>query len=427
MKIKNFRWWIIGLISLATLINYLDRQSLPIAIGELRKSFAISDVDYGLINSLFLFAYGTMYAVGGRLLDILGTKKGYGLMIIWWSVASMLQAAVYSVFGLGLVRFLLGIGEGGAFPGSAKGISEWFPVKERAVAFGIFNSGSSLGAILAPPLISLIIAGFNWRWAFIICGATGLLWVIAWFKIYSGPFSSKFITKKEKKYLQEDSLKTSGEQIEPDSFRKLFGCTQVWNLLLVKFLTDAAWFFFIFWLPKYLSDVRGLDIKSIGAYAWIPYAFAGLGSLSGGWLSSYLLKTTGSLDKARKIPLGMAACLLPFSLLIFSASLNMSIVLFSIAMLGHQLWSTIIQTLPTDIFPSKNVGSISGLMGCAGTYGAMIFSYLVGQIVTEYGYHPAFIGAGILHPISFILILLLLKKIEPVSQKTVVLASKQFI
>lgn len=419
-KIKSFRWWIVGLIALATAINYLDRQTFPVAISEVRKTIPISDVQYGMINSLFLFAYGTMYAVGGRVLDILGSRVGYAVMITWWSLANVLHGLVSSVMGLGIARFLLGVGEGGGFPGSAKVVSEWFPAKERSFAFGIFNTGSSLGAVIAPPLIAFIIATLNWRWAFILSGALGLVWVIGWLRIYSIPAKNKFITSGEKDYiassLKEDSAGNNSEKSKIP-WISLFRYRKVWGLLTIKFLTDAGWFFFIFWLPKYLNDVRGLDIIGIGAYAWIPYAFAGGGSFIGGWLSSYLLKNNFSLDMSRKIPLGISAAMLPASLLITDASLNMAVLFFSMAMFGHQFWSTIVQTLAADMFPSKIIGSVAGLMGCIGTYGAMLFSLAIGFIIEEYDYGPAFIIAGILHPLSFILVFIIIKKIEFVKMK----------
>lgn len=415
--IKNFRWWIIGLIALATAINYLDRQTLPVAIGELKKTIPISDGQYGMINSLFLFAYGTMYAVGGRLLDILGTRIGYAVMIVWWSLANILHGMVSSVMGLGVARFLLGIGEGGGFPGSAKAVSEWFPVKERAFAFGIFNTGSSLGAVIAPPLIALIISAMSWRWAFILSGLLGLIWVVAWLRMYSLPGKSRFITAGEKDYITA-SLKDPGKAGHEENVKipwiSLFRYRKVWGLITVKFLTDAGWFFFIFWLPKYLNDVRGLDIMGIGAYAWIPYAFAGAGSFIGGWSSSYLLKRTQSLDRSRKVLLGVSAAMLPASLLIADASLNMAVFFFSMAMFGHQCWSTILQTLAADLFPSKVVGSVAGLMGCLGTYGAMLFSLVIGFLIESAGYDPAFIIAGLLHPLSFILVFIIIRTIEPV-------------
>lgn len=415
-KINNFRWWIVGFIALATAINYLDRQNLPVAISEIKKTIFINDVQYGMIMSLFLFAYGTMYAVGGRILDILGSKRGYTLMIIWWSLANILHGLVSTVTGLGIARFLLGIGEGGAFPGSAKVVSEWFPAKERSFAFGIFNTGSSIGAVAAPPLIAFIIAILNWRWAFIISGSLGLIWVIAWLALYSVPAKNKFVTPEEKEYiessLKEEKKAAAGSSSSHVPWLSLFKYRKVWGLITVKFLPDAGWYFFIFWLPKYLNEVRGLDIQGIGAYAWIPYAFAGGGSFLGGWLSSYLLKKNFSLDMARKIPLGIAAAMLPASLLITDASLNMAIVFFSMAMFGHQLYSTIVQTLVADMFPSKVVGSVSGLMGCGATYGAMIFSLFIGFIIEAYGYRPAFIISGVLHPLSFLLVFLIIRKIE---------------
>jgi ACS family hexuronate transporter-like MFS transporter len=426
LKIKNFRWWTVGLIALATAINYLDRQNLPVALSEIRKTIPVSDIQYGLINSLFLFAYGTMYAAGGRIIDLLGSRVGYAVMIIWWSVSNMFHGLVSSVTGLGIFRFLLGIGEGGAFPGSAKVVSEWFPSKERALAFGIFNTGSSIGALIAPPLIAMIITTLNWRWAFIITGIIGVVWAIAWLLVYAVPSKSKFITKEEQKYIADAHSKeeiASGTLDVRISWFSLFSYRKLWGILAIKFFPDAGWYFFIFWLPKYLNDVRGLDIKAIGSYAWIPYAFAGCGSFFGGWLSSYLIKRNVSLDLARKIPLGIAAAMLPVSLLITEASLDMAIVFFSMAMFGHQLYSTIVQTLVADMFPSKIVGSVSGLMGCVATYGAMLFSLIIGFVIDKYGYNPAFFVSGLLHPLSFILLFIIIKKIEIIKVKIPVVKS----
>ncbi|MGN6298995.1 MAG: MFS transporter [Ginsengibacter sp.] len=413
----NFRWLIAGLISISIAINYLDRQNLPVAISEIKKSIPVDDVQYGMITSLFLLSYGTMYAVGGRILDILGSRRGYAITIIWWSLANMLHGLVSSVMGLGIARFLLGAGEGGAFPGAAKVISEWFPAKERSLAFGLFNTGSSLGAVIAPPLIAFIVATLNWRWTFIITGSFGLVWVAAWLILYSQPIKNKFIKKKEKCYIisslkQEGACNIGNSELKSISWKGLFKYRKVWGLIAAKFLPDAAWYFFIFWLPKYLNDVRDLDIHGIAVYAWIPYLFAGAGSFLGGWLSSFLMKKGVSLDFSRKIPLGIAALMLPTSLLIADASLNVAIIFFGMAMFGHQLYSTIIQTMVTDMFPSSIVGSVSGLMGCGATYGAMLFSLVIGFIIEAYGYNPAFIISGLLHPLSFILIFVIIRKIE---------------
>ncbi len=420
IKIKNFRWWIAILLAAATALNYLDRQSLPVVIKEIQKSIPISDIDYSYLQMAFLLAYGIMYAVGGRILDVLGTRIGYTIMIIWWSFSNMLQGLVSSVLGLGVARFFLGIGEGGGFPGSAKAVSEWFPPRERSFAFGIFNTGSSVGAVIAPPLIALIAVSLSWRWVFIIFGLGGIVWALAWFFIYNIPLKNKFVTEEEKKMIADSKVVLKTEPAVNENkirWRDLFKYRKMWGLLLIKLFSDSAWYFFIFWLPKYLGDVRNLDIKAIGYYAWIPYAFAGVGSFVGGWLSSFLIRKNVSLDASRKIALGISAALLPASLFITNAPLGYAIIFFSIAMLGHQFWSTIVQTLATDIFPSYVVGSVSGLMGAIGSFGAILFNLLVGILVTSFGYSPVFIIAGILHPLSFILVLLIIRKIEMVKIK----------
>ena len=418
MKIKNFRWWIAILLAAATALNYLDRQSLPVVIKEIQKIIPISDIDYSYLQMAFLLAYGIMYAAGGKIIDMLGTRAGYAIMIIWWSLANMIQGLVSSVLGLGFARFLLGIGEGGGFPGSAKAVSEWFPPKERSFAFGIFNTGSSLGAVIAPPLIALIAVSLSWRWVFIIFGLAGLIWALCWFFIYNVPARNKFITEKEKKHIEEsiDLSEADNKAVHKTTIPwiDLFKYRKLWGLLLIKLFSDSAWYFFIFWLPKYLGDIRNLNIKEIGYYAWIPYAFAGVGSFVGGWLSSFLISRNVSLDTSRKIALGIAASLLPVSLFITDAPLGYAIVFFSIAMLGHQFWSTIVQTLAADIFPSSSVGSVAGLMGAVGSFGALLFNLLVGILVTNYGYSPVFIIAGMMHPLSFVLALLVIRKIEMV-------------
>jgi MFS transporter, ACS family, hexuronate transporter len=397
MELSRFRWWVAGMLAAATALNYLDRQSLPVLIGEVQKAIPISDQDFGWLNSLFLIAYAIMYAVGGRIMDWLGTRVGYALMIIFWSVANFCQGLVSSVVGLGVFRFMLGIGEGGGFPGSAKAVSEWFTARERSFAFGIFNTGSSVGAVIAAPLAALLATNFGWRWMFFVTGALGIVWAVIWLKCYKTPATPA----------------TNGEAREPQvRWIELLRYRQVWGLILAKFLTDSAWFFFIFWLPKYLSAARGLNIKQIGYYGWIPYALAGAGSFVGGWLSGALLARQFTLDNARKIALGLSAALVPVAVLIVPSPLSLTIVFYSVAMFAHQFWSTIMQTLAADLFPPKMVGSVAGLMGGAGALGAAIFSFIAGGIVSQYGYAPVFVATGVVHPISFLVILVLVGRIE---------------
>jgi ACS family hexuronate transporter-like MFS transporter len=413
--VRNLRWWIAGLLALATALNYLDRQSLPVVVGELQKEIPISEVEYSQMQSLFLLSYAIMYAVGGGVMDWLGTRAGYALMIVFWSVATLLHGFASSVGELKLFRFLLGLGEGGAFPGSAKAVSEWFPASERSFAFGIFNTGSSVGAVIAPPLIALIVSTSGWRWVFYVAGALGVVWGALWLLFYELPSRHKRITAEERDYLREQLEEVGGPTPKVSYFR-LFSYRQVWGLLIAKFLTDSAWFFFIFWLPKYLADVRHLNIKEIGYYAWIPYALAGVGSFFGGWLSSYLIRRNFTIDTSRKVALCASALLMPVSLGIITSPLSIAIAFFSTAMFAHQFWSTIIQTLVADMFPSSTVGAVAGLLGCAGSFGAMLFNLLVGQIVTHFhSYGPVFTIAGLMHPIGFLTILLLVRRIERVA------------
>jgi ACS family hexuronate transporter-like MFS transporter len=408
--IPNLRWWIAGLLAVATALNYLDRQSFPIAVKVLQRDIPVSDQQYSNLQSAFLLAYSIMYAVGGRIMDRLGTRAGYAVVILWWSIANFLHGLASSVTGLGIFRFLLGLGEGGAFPGSAKVVSEWFPKSERSTAFGIFNTGSSVGAVIAPPLIAGMIVAFgNWRWVFFATGMFGIVWAALWWKSYALPADHAWITASERSYLEG----TIPPELSPSPYWQFFRYVPVWGLMIAKFLTDSAWFFFIFWLPRYLGEVRGLNIQQIGYYAWIPYTFAGIGSLSGGALSSYLLRRGVSLDAARKIPLGLSAALMPISLLIVSAPLGFAIVFFSVALFAHQFWSTIVQTLVTDLFEPRSVGSVAGLLGAVGSFGAMLFSLMVGTLVSQFhGYGVVFAIAGLLHPVSLAIVLVTARRIE---------------
>jgi len=413
--IQNFRWWIAGLLALATALNYLDRQSFPVVIGEIKREIPLSNEQYGQLTSLFLLAYAIMYAGGGRLMDRLGTRIGYTVMIVWWSAANCLMGTVSSVFGLGLFRFLLGMGEGGGFPGSAKAVSEWFLPRERAMAFGIFNTGSALGAGIAPPLIALIVSTLGWRWVFYLTGSVGFLWAMIWMKVYQPPAKNPFVSVEEREMIESaqaaERTNQSGEPLPP--WTGFFRINEVRGLMLAKFLSDAGWFFFIFWLPKYLGDIRHLDIKHIGYFAWIPYAFAGCGSMTAGLLSSFLLRRNFNLNQTRKISLGISAALLPASLLIVAAPLNFAIVFYSTVMFGHQCFASIVQTLPADLFPSRVVGSVGGLLGSAGSFGAMLFNLFIGWLVEYHGYAPAFLIAGLLHPLAFLVILASVKRIAP--------------
>jgi len=414
IKVQNYRWWIAVLLMIATALNYLDRQSLPMLVSELRNAIPIDDIAFGQLNFLFLLAYGIMYMVGGRIIDWLGPKTGLFIMVVWWSLATVLHGLVSGLTGLFIARFLLGLGEGGGFPGSAKVISEWFPIKERSFAFGLFNTGSSIGAMIAPPLIALIVLSFSWRWVFIFTGLAGIAWAAVWYFYYVSPAEGKFGKVNDKKlipYADSAELTTDNFDIK---WIKLFEYRQIWGVLAARFLIDSAWYFVIFWLPKYLAVTRGLDIKAIGGFAWIPYAWAGGGSILGGWFSSYIIKKGISLDKSRKITLAIASALLPATLLITQSPLGLALVFFSMAMFGHQAFSTILQTACADLFPSKVVGAVSGLAGSAGCFGAMLFSLLAGQLIHHFGYPIVFTLVGLMHPAAFLLVILVVRSFAQV-------------
>lgn len=416
MKIRNLRWWIAGLLTLATALNYLDRQSFPNVLAEIRNDIPVSTEAYTRLTSLFLIAYGTMYVGGGWILDRLGTRWGYLLMIVWWSAATFFTGRATSLGGLQTCRFLLGMGEGGGFPGSGKAVSEWFPPRERSFAFGLFNMGSALGAIIAAPLLSRIAGHFGWRWVFHLTGIAGFLWAAVWYFLYRTPDQSRQITVEERDLLQ----RTMPPPVPGASRLRwidLFRYRQVWGLMIAKLLTDSVWYFLIFWLPKYLADARKFDTRDIGAYAWIPFVFAGAGSFVGGGLGSLLLRRGMTLDRARKVALFTAALLMTATTFINGTPVGFALVFYSLALFGHQFWSANVQTLAADLFPSRVVGSVEGLLGSAGAFGAALVGEGFGWLIHRDGYALPFLICGGLHALSFGIVLTLVRRIEPLSLK----------
>lgn len=407
----SFRWKIALLVSAAIAISYLDRQTLPVAVKAVQKDIPISNTDFSHLNTAFLITYGLMYAIGGKLLDVLGTRLGFTVCMLFWSLACVSHGFAVSVGMLATSRLLLGVGEGGGFPAATKAVAEWFPITERSSAMGIINAGTAVGAVAAPPLIALILSHASWRWVFFITGVFGLVWVVAWRIFYFVPSDSPKAAEDSRFRGNETGLPN---QSEGNRFLKLLRFRQTWGLVVAKFLSDAAWYFYLFWLPKYLYDARGLDIKAVGAFAWIPYAAAGIGCLCGGGLSSFLARGNHSLNFARKMALGLSAAVMPLILLVPHASLAWAIVLFSIAYFGQQSWSTLVMVLPTDIFPRQAVGTIAGLVGFGGAMGGVVFGQLVGYLLDHgFGYTLVFSLAGSFHVIAFGLICLAIPLIRP--------------
>lgn len=389
------RWSIAVLVSCAIAISYFDRQTLPVAIAAIQRDIAMTNTGYSVLQSAFLIAYALMYAVGGRFIDAVGTRFGFALIMVWWSLACAAHGLARGFGFLTLSRFLLGMGEGGGFPASTKAVAAWFSPQHRATAMGIINAGTAVGAVLAPPLLAFVIIHLNWRWVFFLSGLVGLLWTAWWLSTYREPVSSE-------PHVQESV-----------AWMSLLGIPQVWALVVAKFLSDAAWYFYLFWLPKYLYDVRGFDTKSVGYYAWIPYAASGAGSLLGGWFSSWLLRRNHSLTYARKLALGLSAAVMPAILFVTHVRVELAIVIFSIAFFGQQSWSTLVMILPADLFPHHAVGSVAGLVGFGGAMGGLVFGLLAGYLLDQgYGYGVVFAAAGSFHVLAFGLIHLALPTVE---------------
>jgi MFS transporter, ACS family, hexuronate transporter len=412
---SSIRWGIAILISAAIAISYFDRQTLGVAIKSVGSSIAITDGQYAWLMSAFLITYGLMYAAGGWLLDILGTRRGFLIIMVWWSLACASHGLATSFTMLAVSRLLLGIGEGGGFPAATKAVAEWFPVRERSTAMGIINAGTAIGGVVAAPGIALILSVAQWPWVFYVSGAIGLLWALWWILAYFTPQRHPRLGAAEREAIQEVFMAAETKEASVPWWT-LFRFPQVWGLVTAKFLTDAAWYFYLLWLPKYLYDVRHFNTRDVGYFAWIPFAAAGLGCLVGGGFSSWLIKRGCSLNTARKAALGASAAMMPLIVLVTRSPVSLALVLFSIAYFGQQSWSTLIMTLPADLFPRRAVGSVAGLVGFGGAMGGVVFGQLVGWLLgSGYGYGPVFLISGSLHVAGFVVILLTIRVVQPVA------------
>jgi ACS family hexuronate transporter-like MFS transporter len=415
---KVLRWKMALLITAAIAISYFDRQTLPIAIRAIQREIPVTNTQFSHLQAAFLAAYALMYAGSGKLIDVLGTRKGFLLIMLWWSLACASQGLASSVPMLAVCLFLLGMGEGGGFPAATKAMAEWFPAHERSTAMGMMNAGTAVGAVAAPPLIALTLAHLSWRWVFFLAGAVGLMWTLWWIRDYQPAASHPRLSAGERQELAEVLAPkvTSDLKIR---WIDLFRYPQVSGLVFAKFLSDAAWYFYIFWLPKYLYDVHHFDTKQVGYFAWIPYAAAGVGSLLGGWFSSRLIQRGFSLNMSRKIALGVSAGVMPSILLVMHSPVELVIVLFSIAFAGQQSWSTLVMTLPSDLVPSSVVGSFAGLVGFGGAMGGIVFGLIVGLLLDHgFGYGPVFACVSVLHLIGFCVILLTIRVVGPIDFKS---------
>jgi ACS family hexuronate transporter-like MFS transporter len=396
------KWYFVALVTAAIAISYFDRQTLPVAISAIQRTIPLSDQQFSWLQFAFLIPYAVLYAAGGRMLDIVGTRRGFILIMLWWSAACALHGLAMNFGFLLGARCLLGMGEGGAFPAATRVVAEWIPLHQRSTAMGIINAGTAVGSVLAPPLIGIILLTLGWRMVFFAAGAVGFVWVIWWAATYRGTNEASIATL---------DARTIAQQL---SFTDVLSMRKVQILVFAKFMSDSAWYFYLFWLPKYLYDVRGFDVKHVSYYAWIPYAASGVGSFLGGWLSSSLLRRGHSLDFSRKFVLGLSALFMPVVMLVPHVPVGWALMLFSIAFFCQQSWSGLIMTLPADIFPLSAVGSVAGLVGFGGAIGGAVFGVVAGFLLGHgFGYGTLFFIVGTFHIIGFLAILLLGGKISP--------------
>lgn len=439
-RVGRQRWVICTLLFFAATVNYIDRQVIGILKPTLQTEFGWTEIDYGWI----VFAFQTAYALGllfvGRLMDKIGTKKGFSLSIIVWSIAAMAHAwavpigagtlvvigAVAAAFGyetaavttlsvsvIGFIvaRFVLGLGEAGNFPASIKTVAEWFPKKERALATGIFNAGTNVGALATPLLVPLIVVYWGWYEAFIITGAVGFIWLVFWLLLYKRPEEHPRLSKSELDYIQSDPP----EPAVRIPWRRLFPHRQTWAFAVGKFLTDPIWWVYLFWLPDFLNKQHGLDLKNFGIPLAIIYIIADVGSIGGGWISGALIKRGWSINAGRKT--AMLVCALAVVPIVFASitsNLWVAVLLIGIAAAAHQGWSANIFTTASDMFPKQAVGSVVGIGGMAGAIGGMFIAKLVAYILDSTGsYVPIFAIAASAYLIALLVIHLLAPKLEP--------------
>lgn len=410
-KRGHVRWVVCTLLLFATTINYIDRQVLGILAPTLQKEIGWTEVQYGYIVTAFQASYAIGLVLVGRVLDVIGTKLGFAFAIVFWSIAAMAHALVRTPFGFGLARFGLGLGEAGNFPAAIKTVAEWFPKKERAFATGIFNGGSNLGAIIAPAIVPIIALTWNWQVAFLLTGAIGFIWLFFWLWLYEAPEKHKSVTPGELAYIRSDAE----EAVTPIPWMKIIGLRQTWAFALGKFLTDPVWWFYLYWIPKFLNEKHGLTLSKLGPPLIVIYLVADVGSIGGGWLSSRLIKKGWTVNAARKTT--MLICALAVTPIVFASEVSnlwAAVGLISLAAAAHQGWSANIFTTASDMFPRRAVGSVVGIGGTAGSIGGIFIASATGHILQLTGsYHVVFVLAGIAYLIALAVIHMLAPKLEP--------------
>lgn len=420
-KVKGLRWWIIGLIGLATIINYIDRSTLGLMWPSISKDLGMNKTDYGYILNVFMVAYAIGQMVSGKLFDKVGTRIGYVIAITLWGFSSFMHSFARGILSFSFFRVTLGLGEAGNWPGAVKSNAEWFPIKERATAQGIFNAGASIGSVIAPPLIALLWAAFGWQVTFMIVGSFGILWLIPWLLINKkAPAEHPWITDEEKNLILsgQSELDKKNPQRKGLTLKQILSHKEAWAVLVSRFFLEPIWWLFVGWMPIYLAEVYGFNVKEIGFFAWVPYVGAAIGSLSGGFYAGKLISKGNSVNMSRKIAITIGGAIMFLGLLatiLFADTPLKFVVIVAFVLFGFQFTIGNIQTLPSDLFSGKSVGSLAGLGGSVGVFSVIIMNFLVPKI-SEISYIPIFIMIAVFVPLGILAVYILAKRIEPVEK-----------
>ena len=410
-KIPNLRWWIVGLLFFSTVINYVDRQALSILARTIQDDLGMSDLDYARVVQAFLLAYTIAYLLAGRITDLLGARWSMVLFVGWWSTANLLTALARSALSLGVFRFLLGLGEAGNYTAAPKAVSEWVPPKDRALAVGIYTAGATLGATIAPPLIAWMAMTHGWRFTFVVTALVGYLWLAPWIWLYRSPARHPRITRRELEVVPKSDPPVPAERkSEWAHWRDVLSDKRAWLLTASRMLTDPVWYFYLFWFPKYLTDSRELSLGEVGKVAWVVYLAADLGSTLGGWLSGLLIRRGMTPIASRLRIMTFVAQIVPLGgLIALGPSVELALGLGALVAFCHLTWQVTLGALIVDIWPQRTVATVFGLIAAGSGFGGLLFTGLIGSLVTTYSYAPVFALMALLHPCA----LLLVRRVRP--------------